>query len=84
MPVEHARRFIKQVANDANLRDRLNAVNIQEELNTVLKEIGYEFSPMEMDQAHQHLLTNSQSAEEAALVNEIKMWWDLLNATINR
>lgn len=84
MAVEDARRFIKQVATDHDLRDRINTVSTQEALNTVLKESGYEFSHAEMDQAHQLLLTNSQSAEEATLVNEIKMWWDFINADIHR
>lgn len=84
MTIENARRFIKQVASDQGIRDRLNTANTPGELQAILKQIGFEFSPMEMEQAHQNLLTNSQSAEEAALVNEIRGWWEFLNATVQR
>lgn len=84
MTVENARLFIKKAAKDHQLRDRLNEAPTQEAIETLLDKEGLSFTPVEFEEGYSNLLAQSQSAEEASLIREIKCWWDYLQAFINK
>jgi predicted ribosomally synthesized peptide with nif11-like leader len=84
MTVENARRFIKRIAQDSQLRTQLNDAPTSEALNAILTGEGLPFSDTELEFAYNGLLAQSQTAEEAALIRELKSWWDFLHIAINR
>lgn len=79
MTIGNALAFIKRSLSDADLRERLNGAKDKEELNKVLTEESIIFSGHDFEEAYNHSLTQCQEREEAEQLEELKLWWDLLN-----
>jgi predicted ribosomally synthesized peptide with nif11-like leader len=84
MTVENARKFIKRIVQDSQLRTRLNEAPTSEAISAIVTGEGLPFSHAELESAYNGLLAQSQTAEEAALIRELKSWWDFLHIALNR
>ncbi len=80
MTVGDARKFLKQAMTDRNLRDRVNEAPTQHALIEILKAHQFHFTQTELEEAYNTVLVQSQTAEEASQVREIKRWWDFVIA----
>lgn len=78
MPMNDARMFLQDVVKNTVLRDSLNKAQSRKDIETILKNVPYDFVHYEMDDAYRNLLINCQSEEQAMLIKEVKKWWDLL------
>lgn len=83
MTIKNALKFIDLGIRDAGLRDRLNAANNIADRDEVLATLNLAFSDHDFEEAFHHRLTLCQAHEEADLVKEFKMWWDLLTQIIS-
>ena len=80
MSIGEARAFIHRGLRDKDLRDRLNASAASADMLAILEREHLVFSCSEFDEAYHHLLTQCQEEEEADLLKEFKLWWDLVRA----
>lgn len=78
MSIESARQFINRAMVDQGLRDALNVAEGWEGRVAVLAKEGYDFSPCECGDAFRNLLTQCQTEEAAAEVQDLQQWWELL------
>jgi len=78
MTIGNALTFIERGLADSMLRERLNAAAILPEFDDVLAEEKLLFSAHDFDEAFHHRLTQCKELEEAELIKEFKLWWDLL------
>ncbi len=78
MSINDARRFLKTITTDNELRDKLNKTNSHSEIITILQCASYDFSGEEINDAYRNLLISCQSEEQANMVKELKLWWDTL------
>jgi hypothetical protein len=82
MTIGNALSFIKRGLEDSDLRGRLNGAGSLFELDQILIQEDFLFSPPEFDEAYHHQLTQSQALETADQLKEFKLWWDLLFRTL--
>jgi len=78
MSIGQARTFILRGMRDRDLRDRLNASAGPEDVLAILEREQLVFTYSEFDDAYHNLLTQCQEEEQAELLKEFKMWWDLI------
>ena len=83
MTIKNALKFIERGISEPGLRDRLNAVNNIAARDEVLVTENLSFSDHDFDEAFYHRLTLCQESEEADLVKEFKIWWDMLTQIIS-
>ena len=72
-----AQGFIKQGMKDAKMRGELNLAKTSDDLFAMLAQHDFTFTYPEFDDAFHHLLTHCEFEEQADLLREFKMWWDL-------
>lgn len=84
MTVGDARNFLKQAITDSHLRNQLNDAPTRDAMDTVLEAHSFRFTQAELDEAYHGVLVQCQTGEEAALMREIKSWWDFLIAATTR
>ena len=78
MTIGNAKSFIKRGMADSELRKSLNRTTNRTQLNQILAEQHLKFSLAEFNDAYTNTLINCQFEEDANLLKEYKMWWDLL------
>ena len=76
MSIGDAKSFIKRAAHDAKLRGKINAAADKISLSEILSSEGFQFDSTDFENAFNNLHISCQSYEQAAVVKEIKMWWD--------
>lgn len=80
MSIGEARAFIRRGLQDKDLRDRLNSSAAPADMLAILEREHLVFTYPEFDEAYHNLLTQCQEEEQADLLKEFKMWWDLVRA----
>ena len=83
MTVSKAKIFIKRGMSEDGLRQRLNRATDLKTLGAVLEDETLLFSDMEFEEAFTIKLTQCQEAEQAGALNEFRMWWGLLKASVS-
>ena len=78
MSLSHAHDFITRGMKDAAFRRVLNQANSADELRSVLEQQRLSFTATEFDDAFSHLLTLCQFEEQANVLQEFKMWWEMI------
>ena len=78
MPISDAKKFLYEVIQNDSLRGQLNRAESRVEIKAILKEVSYEFTYAELDEAYRNILVSCQTEDQAELVKEVKKWWDLL------
>ncbi|NLD94841.1 MAG: hypothetical protein GX639_19470 [Fibrobacter sp.] len=78
MPISDAKKFLCEIIENDSLRGYLNRAESRVEIKAILKEVSYEFTYAELDEAYRNILVNCQTESQAELVKEVKKWWDLL------
>jgi hypothetical protein len=77
MSIDNARRFIGTALKDKQLRDGVNSASSTEEVTAFLESKNFSFTYSEFDEALSNLLTQCKSEENANMLKEFKMWWDM-------
>lgn len=78
MSIAHAKTFIKRASLEPKLIYRINEAPDQHAVQMILTEEGLSFNVHEFEEAYSNLLTQCQTIDQANMLNEIKMWWELL------
>lgn len=78
MPIADARRFLREVMQNAALRDALNEADGEVARQAVLAEAGFRFTAYEFEEAWRSELTTCQSEELAQRLHEANQWWQIL------
>ncbi len=84
MPVADARKFLIQALSDPEFRNQLNEAPTWDAVIKILEARNLRFSQIELEEAFSSILVQSQTRDEAALIREIKVWWDFLLASNSR
>ena len=77
MSIENAKRFIGKALQDKHLRDGINSASTSAEVTAFLESQNLSFTYSEFDEAFTNLLTQCQSEEDANMLKEFRMWWDM-------
>jgi len=78
MPMNDAKRFLHEIIENDILRGTLNRAETRTEIKSILKDVSYEFTYAELDEAYKSILVNCQTEDQIELIKEVKKWWDLL------
>jgi len=78
MSLAGARKFIQQALWDRDLIERVNSAPDEASLADLLASLDMQFNYAEFEEACNHLLTQCQRYEQAATIEEIKLWWQCL------
>ena len=84
MTVGDARKFLIRAVSDLELRNELNEAPTWDTVVKILEAQNLRFTQDELEEAFSSVLMQSQTRVEAALVREIKGWWDLLMVANSR
>lgn len=79
MTIAHARKFIRRVMEDDDLRDRLNMAADESARIEALADEGLRFSLDEFEEAWRNELTKCQTEEKADQLADLNQWWQLLS-----
>ena len=82
MTIGNALAFIERGLIDSVLRNILNSASSLTELRSLLGDEKLTFSIHDFDEAFHNRLTKCREEEEADQIKEFKMWWDLLNRSL--
>ncbi len=78
MPLKDAERFIKDIAVNNTLRKSFYIYSSSAEVYTAIKETGYNFKLYDFEESINHLKSESPTEEQAIMLDEILMWWNML------
>jgi predicted ribosomally synthesized peptide with nif11-like leader len=73
------KKFVHRVMNDPELRMKLNKAESREERDAILQEAGFSFTAEEFDEGVRAIDVTLQSTDDATKLNDVKIWWDMLN-----
>lgn len=82
MTIANALDFIEQGMNDSALRGRLNSASTESELREILASEKFTFSIAEFNNSFLQRLTQCQETEEAEQLKEFRLWWGLLQKSL--
>ena len=78
MSLQNAINFINQARRDDQLRTALNTAASNTEREEILKEYNLQFNYAEFEDAFNSMHGNCQFEEQAADLQNFKLWWDFL------
>jgi len=78
MTISKAKQFIHSVLTDISLRSAINRTSTINEIDMVLQQNDMHFTPGEFEEAFRNLLTQCQSESQANQLQQIKMWWEMI------
>ncbi|MDC7227993.1 MAG: hypothetical protein PQJ61_14615 [Spirochaetales bacterium] len=78
MPLIDAERFIKEITVNNELRKSLYRFDSSADVQDGIKECGYNFKLFEFEETINHLKTESPDEEQAIMLDEILLWWNML------
>lgn len=81
MSIGNAQTFIRTVQTDKDLRKALNQAPDGEARQAVLAEHGLTFTAPEFGDGFRSLLIQCQTEDAADEIRQIKLWWEMLQAT---
>ena len=81
MSLQNAINFIKQAKKDDQLRTALNTAADNTEREEILKKYDLQFNYAEFEDAFNSMLASCQFEEQAADLQNCKLWWDFLLQT---
>lgn len=77
MSLDNAKKFMSNAMKDKQLRDGVNSASTAEEVDAFLESKNLSFTYSEFDEVYNNLLTQCQSEEDANMLKELRMWWDM-------
>ena len=77
MTIGNAKQFIKRCMQEKDLRNRVRRASDDASLQAVLAREGLVFSDQDFDEAFHNLLTQCQYREQADLLKEFRMFWEM-------
>jgi hypothetical protein len=78
MSLAAALRFISRIPEDSGLRRRLNDARTPAERTEALNQTAGPFSDEQFEEAIRSLHVKCQTAEQAAELMELRLWWHLV------
>ena len=78
MPLKDAELFIKEIAVNNELRKSLYKYETSAEIKNAIVESGYSFELYEFEESINHLKSESPTEEQAIMIDELLMWWNML------
>jgi hypothetical protein len=79
-----AEKFIRRALWDHDLVRQVNAAPDSAAVAQLLAELDLSFNCEEFEESCRHLLTQCQTYEQAAPIEEIKLWWHCLGQALNQ
>ena len=81
MSIGNARKFMQATMRDKALRKALNAAPDVDARQAVLAEHDLTFTDDEFGEGFRSLLVQCQTEDAADELRQIKLWWEMLQAT---
>ena len=78
MALKDAEFFIKEIVKDKELRTSLYKYDSSEEIMAAIREMGYNFKLYNFEESINYLKTESPHESQAQMLDELKLWWDML------
>ena len=74
----HAETFIKEIVKNNELRKSLYQYDSSAEMMSAIRDEGYEFKLYQFEESINHLKTESPTEEQAIMLDELLLWWNML------
>ena len=78
MALKDAEYFIKDIVKDKEIRTSLYKYDSSKEIMEAIREMGYNFKLYDYEESINHLKTESPTENQAKMLDELKLWWDML------
>jgi hypothetical protein len=78
MALIHAEKFIKEIIKNHEMRTGLYRYDTSAEVMKAIHELGFPFKLHDFEESINHLKTESPTEEQAIMLDEILVWWNML------
>ena len=78
MPLKDAENFIKEIAKNNEFRKSFYKFKSSMEVQNQIRILGFSFKLFEFEESINHLKSDSPTEEQAIMLNELLIWWQML------